>query len=262
VSEGRVELRREDGVAWITLHRPAKLNAFAGRMREQLLEALAAAGSDGEARVVVIGGAGGAFSAGADLEVMERMLAASDAAGFGALVQAGARVVRQIRSLGQPVIAAVGGVAAGAGASLAAACDLRLAAASARIGFTFNRIGLHPDWGSTHFLPRLVGLGRARELILSGRMLTSDEAERIGLFDRVFPDEEFGARVAEAAAELAAGPPLALAAAKASLEDPAAGLEAALEAEARAQLRCFASRDVREGVAAFREKREPVYQGS
>jgi enoyl-CoA hydratase/carnithine racemase len=262
LSEGAVRLREEEGIAWITLDRPEKLNAFAGRMREELLLALESV-ARGDSRVAVIRGAGGAFSAGADLEVMEGMLARDDAEGFAALVEAGARVVRKLRELPQPVIAALGGVAAGAGASLAAACDLRVASARARIGFTFNRIGLHPDWGSTHFLPLLVGRGRARELIFSARMVEAEEAERIGLFDRVIGEEQFAEGVRALAVELAAKPPLALREAKASLEGGSrAALDEALAAEKNAQMRCFASRDVREGVAAFREKRAPRYQGT
>jgi 2-(1,2-epoxy-1,2-dihydrophenyl)acetyl-CoA isomerase len=262
LSEGAVRLREEEGVSWITLDRPEKLNAFAGRMREDLHATLESIGESG-ARVVVIEGAGRAFSAGADLEVMEGMLEANDADGFRALVEAGARVVRTLRAIPQPVVAAVGGVAAGAGASLAAACDLRIAAARARIGFTFNRIGLHPDWGSSHFLPRLVGVGRARELVYSGRMVEAEEAQRIGLFDRVVADAEFAGAVRTMATELASGPPLAISAAKSSLDGrSAAELDAALVVETEAQMRCFGSRDVREGVAAFREKRAARYQGT
>jgi 2-(1,2-epoxy-1,2-dihydrophenyl)acetyl-CoA isomerase len=192
---------------------------------------------------------------------MADLLEGDDSRSFATLVQAGTRVVRRIREAPQPVVAAVNGVAAGAGAALAAACDLRVAAASASIGFTFSRIGLHPDWGTTYFLPRLIGLGRAQELIFSGRVVDATEAERIGLFERVVPDDAFEATVRSLAEELAGRPRLALTLAKRTLtgSDSLPAIEEALRQEAEAQMRCFRSDDVREGVAAFREKRPPRF---
>ncbi len=258
-----VLLRMEAGIAWITLNRPERLNAFAGRMRDDLLDALDRAGDAPETRVVVIRGAGRAFCAGADVGVMSELLARGDHATFGRLVEAGMRVVRRLSTLPQPTIAALHGAAAGAGASLALACDLRIASSRASIGFTFNRIGLHPDWGASYFLPRLVGSGRALELVLSGRMVGAEEAARIGLVERVVPEDDFEGEVGRLAAELAAKPPLALAAAKRSLiRSPAADLEQMLAAEAEAQLACFGTADAREGVAAFREQRAPTFTGT
>lgn len=257
-----IRLRPEGAVAWITLDRPEQLNAFAGTMRDDLHDALVAASTRPGTRVIVITGAGRAFCAGADVHAMAEMLAADDERRFAEVVEAGMRVVRKIRSVPQLVLAGVNGVAAGAGASLAAACDLRLASDAARIGFGFNRIGLHPDWGATYTLPRLVGAARAAELVYTGRMLEAREAAELGLFDHVVPAAEFDARLAGWAAELAAKPPLAVAAAKQTFERATgADLQTALDAEAAAQLHCFRSRDVREGVAAFREKREPVFRG-
>ena len=254
--------REEDGVAWITLNRPERLNAFAGTMRDDLRVAVERAAQSAAARVVVITGAGRAFCAGADVEVMQDLLARGDGATFEGYVDAGARAVRAIRACRKPVLAAVNGVAAGAGASLAAACDLRLASEKASIGFTFNRIGLHPDWGASWTLPRLVGAGRAAELILSARMVDADEAARIGLFQRVHPAETFADDVAAFARELAAKPPLALAAAKHSLAtSPDADLARMLEIEGEAQMRLFRSADVREGIAAFHEKRAAIFRG-
>jgi 2-(1,2-epoxy-1,2-dihydrophenyl)acetyl-CoA isomerase len=254
--------REEDGVAWITLNRPDKLNAFAESMRDDLRAAIERAAESADARVVVIGGAGRAFCAGADVEAMQELLAAGDGATFESYVEAGARAVRAIRASAKPVIAAVNGVAAGAGASLAAACDVRLASERASIGFTFNRIGLHPDWGASWILPRLVGAGRAAELILTARMVDPDEAVRIGLFQRVYPTESFAEEVRAFAADLAQKPPLALAAAKHSLAaSPEAELEQMLEMEREAQVRLFRSADVREGIAAFSEKRKAAFRG-
>jgi 2-(1,2-epoxy-1,2-dihydrophenyl)acetyl-CoA isomerase len=258
-----VLLRVADGVARITLNRPERLNAFAGAMRDDLHDAIDAAASAPDVRVLVITGAGRGFCTGADVEVMSDLLRRGDDATFVGLVEAGMRVIRRLASVDQPVIAAVNGPAAGAGAALALACDLRIASDRASIGLTFNRIGLHPDWGATHTLPRLVGPGRAAELVLSGRMVDATEAGRIGLFERVVPAAEFDDAVGALAAELAAKPPVALRLAKRSLAESAAGdLEAALAAEGERQLRCFRSADAREGIAAFNEKRQAIFRGA
>jgi 2-(1,2-epoxy-1,2-dihydrophenyl)acetyl-CoA isomerase len=258
---GAVTLRVDSNVGWITLDRPERLNALAGRMREDLAEAVEQAAEDPEIRVVVVTGAGGAFCAGADVDVMADLLERQDEAAFARFVDAGMRAVRAIRRAPQPVIAGLNGVAAGAGASLAAACDFRMMSDAASVGFTFNRIGLHPDWGATHFLPLLVGAGRAAELILSARMLDAAEAERIGFAQRVVPAREFAGSLASLASELAAKPPLAVRHAKRTLGSADDGLEPKLELEAAAQMACFRSADVREGIAAFREKRTPRFTG-
>ncbi|HEX8242506.1 MAG TPA: enoyl-CoA hydratase-related protein [Longimicrobium sp.] len=260
--EDVVVYREEEGVAWITLNRPERLNAFAGGMRDDLRAAVERGAESADARVVVITGAGRAFCTGADVEVMSLLLARGDAETFEGYVEAGIRAVRALIACRKPVIAAVNGVAAGAGASLACACDVRLASEKASIGFTFNRIGVHPDWGASWFLPRLVGTGRASELVLSARMVDAQEAERIGLFQRVFPADAFVAEVRAFALELAAKAPLALAAAKHSLSvSPQHDLETMLATEREAQMRLFRSADVREGIAAFNEKRKAVFRG-
>lgn len=257
-----VLLRVDEGVAWITLNRPDRLNAFAGDMRDRLHDALDAAATDPDVRVIVVTGAGRGFCTGADVEVMSDLLRRGDDATFATLVQAGMRVVRRIQSIEQPVIAAVNGPAAGAGASLALACDFRIASERATIGITFNRIGLHPDWGATWTLPRLVGPGRAAELVMSGRMVEAREAERIGLFERVFAEDWFEDEVRKTAQELAAKPPLALALAKRTLAASlSSDLDAMLAAEGERQMRCFRSADAKEGISAFNEKRKPVFRG-
>jgi 2-(1,2-epoxy-1,2-dihydrophenyl)acetyl-CoA isomerase len=254
--------RVEEGVAWITLNRPDRLNAFAGTMRDDLREVVERAAAADEARVIVITGAGRGFCTGADVEVMSGLLERGDEGTFEGYVEAGMRCVQAIRASPKPVIAAVNGVAAGAGASLAVACDFRVASAKASIGFTFNRIGVHPDWGATWFLPRLVGPGHAAHLVFTARMVEAVEAQRIGLFERVVPADEFEAEVRALAAELAAKPPLALAAARQSLARSFdSDLGEMLEAERQAQMRCFRSADVREGIAAFHEKRKPSFRG-
>jgi 2-(1,2-epoxy-1,2-dihydrophenyl)acetyl-CoA isomerase len=257
-----VLLRQEGAVSWITLNRPERLNALVGTMREDLHEAVLSASRQPGTRAIVITGAGHAFCAGADVDAMNELLAANDDREFSRLVEAGMRVVMSIRSAPQHVIAAVSGVAVGAGASLAVACDLRIASASARIGFTFNRIGLHPDWGATYTLPRLVGSGRAAELIHSARLLDAREAEAAGIWQRVVPVEAFENETRAWARALAAKAPLAVSAAKNSMQRSlSSDLQTMLDVEAAAQMACFRSRDVREGVAAFREKRVPHFRG-
>lgn len=261
-SAGTVLYRVEDGAAWITLNRPDRLNAFAGSMRDDLHAAIARADGDEAVRVLVITGAGRGFCAGADLEVTSALAARGDDAAFEALVEAGMGVVLRLHAVTKPVVAAVNGPAAGAGASLALACDLRIASERASFSVGFNRIGLHPDWGATYFLPRVVGAARAAELVLTARIVDAEEAHRIGIFQRVVPAEAFDGEVRAVARELAEKPPLALAAAKRTL---AASLEsdlaAMLEAEREAQMRCFRSADAREGITAFQEKRKPVFRG-
>jgi 2-(1,2-epoxy-1,2-dihydrophenyl)acetyl-CoA isomerase len=257
-----VLLRVDEGVAWITLNRPDRLNAFAGDMRDRLHDALEGAATNPDVRVLVITGAGRGFCTGADVEVMSDLLQRGDDATFETLVQAGMRVIRRLQAIQQPVIAAVNGPAAGAGASLALACDFRIASERASIGITFNRIGLHPDWGATYSLPRLVGSGRAAELVMSGRMVEAREAERIGLFERVFAEDWFEDEVRKIAKELAAKPPLALALAKRTLAASLdSGLDAMLAAEGERQMRCFRSADAKEGISAFNEKRKPIFRG-
>jgi 2-(1,2-epoxy-1,2-dihydrophenyl)acetyl-CoA isomerase len=252
----------DDGVAWITLNRPDRLNAFAGDMRTRLHDAIDAAASSDAVRVIVITGAGRGFCTGADVEVMSDLLRRGDDATFETLVHAGMRVIQRLQSVHQPVIAAVNGPAAGAGAALALACDFRVASEKASIGITFNRIGLHPDWGATHALPRLVGPGRAAELVMSGRMVDAREAERMGLFERVFAEDWFDDEVRKLAKELAAKPPLALLLAKQTLADSLEStLDEVLAAEGDRQMRCFRSADAKEGIAAFNEKRKPLFRG-
>jgi 2-(1,2-epoxy-1,2-dihydrophenyl)acetyl-CoA isomerase len=173
-----------------------------------------------------------------------------------ALVEAGARVVSTIDALEKPVLAAVNGVAAGGGANLALACDIRVAATSASIGQTFNRIGLQPDWGGTYFLPRLVGLGRALELAFTADMLSADEALRLGLFNRVVDDHRLMDETLSLAAGIAAKPPMAVAMAKHAMRQAfGSTLSESLERERSNQLQLFRSDEAREAMRAFLETR-------
>src|SRR5436190_16788956 len=170
-------------ITTITLNRPEKLNAFAGTMREELIDALRAAEADGDCRVVVITGAGRGFCAGGDVEYMSGLQKNGDVVAFRKLLDAGRAIVTTIAAMPKPVIAAVNGVAAGAGCNLALACDYRIASDAAKFSESFVKIGMHPDWGGTWLLPRLVGPSRALELLTTGRMVDAAEALAIGMVD-------------------------------------------------------------------------------
>ena len=252
-----------DSVTTITLNRPEKLNAFAGTMREELLAALDAAEGDAGTRAVILTGAGRGFCAGGDVEFMSGLQKEGDVDRFRKLLDAGRDVILKIAGMPKPVIAAINGVAAGAGCNLALACDYRLASDVAKLGETFVRIGLHPDWGGTWLLPRLVGRSRALELLMSGRMVEAAEAREIGMVDRVVPAAELAEESAKLARTLAAGPPLAIAGIKRALQaSDRNDLRAQLELEAEHQLQAFRSQDAAEGMAAFFERRGATFQGT
>lgn len=246
-------------VATLTLDRPESLNALTVGLKAALRAALEEVAATPSIRVVILTGAGRAFCAGQDLA--ER--AEPDAAPLDVeLRERYAPIVRAIRSMDQPVIAAINGVAAGAGASLAFACDLRIAASSARFVLAFGRIGLVPDSGVTWFLPRLVGSARAAEIALVGDPVSAGDALRIGLVSRVVDDGTLLDEARAMASRLAEAAPLAVAATKHALGAAWTGdLEAALEREAELQGRLGATADHAEGLAAFREKRPPRFSG-
>ena len=255
-------LDRSDGVGTLTLNRPDKLNAFAGTMRHELAEGLLELEKDPAVRVVVITGAGRGFCAGADVGYMAQLVEARDTIAMAALVEAGRRVVLTMRESAKPVIGSINGVAAGGGANLALACDLRIASDRARLGQTFNRIGLHPDWGGTYFLPRLVGPAKALELFWMAEILDADECLRLGLFNRVVSHETLEEETMKLARTLAAKPPLALSLAKRAVYQSTRNtLPQMLDYELEAQLRCFQSGDAAEGITAFVEKRAPAFGG-
>jgi 2-(1,2-epoxy-1,2-dihydrophenyl)acetyl-CoA isomerase len=254
----RVEI---DGpVATLTLDRPDALNALTIPLKVALLDALQGIAAERSVRAVILTGAGRAFCAGQDL--VERD--GPDAPPLDVeLRERYNPVVRALRSMGQPVIAAVNGVAAGAGASLAFACDLRIAASDARFVLAFGRIGLVPDSGATWFLPRLVGASRAAELALIGDPVSAEDALQIGLVHRVVPGDQLLVEARAMADRLAASAPLALAMTKAALERSwSIDLDAALDEEARLQGIAGATADHAEGLAAFRQKRPPRFTGT
>lgn len=254
----RVEV---DGpVAIVTFDRPEALNALTVPVKVALREALESIAGERAIRAVILTGAGRAFCAGQDLAERE----GPDAAPLDVEVRDRYNpIIRALRSMPQPVIAAVNGVAAGAGASLAFACDLRIAAEGARFVLAFGKIGLVPDSGATWFLPRLVGAARAAELALVGDPVTAEDALRIGLVSRVVPGETLLGEARAMADQVAANAPVAAALTRRLLADSwSVDLDAALEAEAAAQGTAGATADHAEGLAAFREKRPPRFTGS
>lgn len=251
-----------DSITTIALNRPDKLNAFTGSMRDDLLRALRSAEDDDACRVVVITGAGRGFCAGGDVEVMSRLQKERNLTDFRKLLDAGRDIVVQIARMAKPVIASINGVAAGAGCNLALACDYRVASDEAKLSETFVRIGLHPDWGGTWLLPRVVGRSRALEIMATGRMVDAKEALAIGMVDRVVPSADLAAETEALARAIASGPPIAIGAIKRALEQSERNdLAAQLELEAEHQLRAFQSGDAAEGMAAFLEKRPARFAG-
>ena len=244
-------------VATLTLDRPEALNALTVAIKVALRRELERIAADRNVRAVILTGAGRAFCAGQDLAERGQ----PDAAPLDEeLRERYNPIIRALRSMGQPVIAAVNGVAAGAGASLAFACDLRIAAPEARFVLAFGRIGLVPDSGATWFLPRLVGAARAAEIALVGDPIPADEALRIGLVSRVVPADDLMTEARALADRLAAGAPLAIALTKGALDRSwSIDLDEALDGEAKLQGIAGASADHAEGLAAFREKRPPQF---
>jgi 2-(1,2-epoxy-1,2-dihydrophenyl)acetyl-CoA isomerase len=259
-----LQVRHEQGAAWLTLDRPEALNALDEPTRAALLDALRAAADDPAVRAVALAGEGRAFCVGQDLRELEgayRQGRAPDLAGV--LERHYAPICRLLAEMPKPTVALLNGVAAGAGVSLAAACDLRLAGSAARFRLAFAGIALIPDAGSTWHLPRLLGLSRALELALLGDWVDADQALQAGLVNRVWPAEAFAEQAAAAVAALAAGPTLAFASTKALYrEHLGVDLATALAGEARAQVAAAQTKDHLEGVTAFLEKRPPRFQGA
>jgi 2-(1,2-epoxy-1,2-dihydrophenyl)acetyl-CoA isomerase len=251
---------RQGAVALLRLNRPETLNALDRALVSALGDALGRVTADPGVRAIVLTGEGGAFCSGADLKEALRDL--DGGASLAERLAAFQRNVRLITSATQPVIAAVDGAAVGFGADLALACDLRLLSERAYFEEKFVGIGLMPDGGGTFHLPRLLGLGRALELLLLGERLTAGRAVELGLGLRVVPPGELVVQALALAARLAEGPPLALARIKQATRASLVGdLDAALEREASGQAELLASADLREGILAFKEKRKPRFGG-
>jgi enoyl-CoA hydratase/carnithine racemase len=250
-----------EGVATITLNRPERLNALTFEVYRELTETFATLGNEPEVRAVVITGAGRAFCSGGDVHDIIGELFKCDMEGLLAFTRMTCELVANIRALHKPVIASLNGTTAGAGACIALASDIRIAAEEAKIAFLFVKVGLSgADMGAAYLLPRVVGLAKATELLYTGDFISAQEAERIGLYNRVVPGSQLEATTQELAERLARGPAFALGKTKELLDREAhMNLEAALECEAQAQAICIQHPDYREAYEAFVAKRTPKF---
>lgn len=250
-----------DGVATITLNRPERLNALTFGVYRELTDLFAALQDEREVRAVVVTGAGRAFCSGGDVRDIIADLQTLDIAGHLEFTRLTCALIGNMRRLRKPVVAALNGTVAGAGACVALAADLRLAAEEARIAFLFVRVGLSgADMGACYLLPRYVGLAKATELLYTGDFISAREAERIGLYNRVVAAEALAEEVRALALRLARGPSFALAMTKEMLNrEMDTSLDTALEWEAQAQALCLQHPDFREAYAAITEKREPDF---
>jgi 2-(1,2-epoxy-1,2-dihydrophenyl)acetyl-CoA isomerase len=258
-----IQLTRQGAVAIVVIDQPEVMNRFQGTMREDLLAALTHAGADDAVRCVMVTGAGPEFSAGADIEDLVRLHELGDRDEILRRVELGAAIVRTIRSMEKPVVAAVDGNAAGAGANLALACDLRVGSDRAAFSESFVRIGLIPDWGGLSSLVALVGRGRAADMMMTGSRVDARTAHEIGLLQRVFPAATFGSDALDYATRLASGPPHALGMIKHGIALAAHdGFERVFAFEREAQPCLFAEADCLAGLQAFLEKRAPEFRGT
>lgn len=263
MSDERVLMSVERSVATLTMNRPASLNALDEGLRSGLVEKLDLLARDPSVRVVVLTGAGRGFCAGGDIKKMAELKKNHQSAAFRAFLEGGSELVRGIRSLPKPVVACVNGPAAGAGMNLALACDLRIASEEATFSEAFVKIGLHPDWGGTFFLPRLVGTGRALEVFFLGEPVSAEEAKHLGLVNFVALPGRLAEETRKLAERLAAAPALPLGLMKQALyERLETQLDTMMEYEVEAQMKCFESEDFEEGLRAFLEKRQPKFKGS
>jgi len=257
-----IKVDYSDNIATLTLNSPEKLNSLSWKMMREITRACDEIESSGKARVIVFAGAGRAFCAGADLEDLQKTVALKPAQREPKL-KAWFKLIWTIKSVELPTIAAVHGAAMGGGLALAIACDIRIAADDAKVGAVFVQRGASSaDMGVSWMLPRIVGAGRAAELMFTGDIIDAARAEHIGLFNRVVPRDQLMQAAMEMAGKLAAGPPLGLKFTKRALNRSVwEGLQSQLEYESATQTLTFLSEDFQEGVKSFYEKRKPVFRG-
>jgi len=250
------------GVATITLNRPERLNALTFQVYTELRDTFRALDGEPGVRAVVITGAGRAFCTGGDVEDIIGKLFARDAAGLLEFTRLTGDLILSMRQCRRPVVAALNGTVAGAGAVIAAASDIRIAAEGARIAFLFSKVGLAgADMGAAWLLPRIVGLSHASELLMLGEFITAQRAAEIGLYNRVVPAERLMPEATDIAVRLARGPSVALGVTKQALNEEASmDLASAIKWEARAQADCMQLPNFREAYEAFRAKREPRFE--
>jgi len=257
-------LKVEAGVATVTLNRPERKNPLTFESYRELADFFRACGYDDEVKVVVVSGAGGNFSSGGDVFEIIGPLVEMDTKGLTAFTRMTGELVKAMRACPQPIVAAVEGICAGAGAIIAMASDIRLAAEGAKVAFLFNKVGLAGcDMGACAILPRIIGQSRASELLFTGRFMSAEEGERWGFFSRVVAPSEVLAQARSLAGEIAAGPTFANTMTKRMLAmEWAMSVEEAIEAEAIAQALCMTTADFTRAFEAFANKTKPVFKGN
>lgn len=257
-----VQVERAGNIVTLRLNRPEKLNALNSDLARALVQALVHAGDDKSVRAIVLTGAGRAFCAGGDLQLLRDVRKRRAIHELEDLLVAGKEICMAIATMPKPVIAAVNGPAAGGGMNLALAADVRIASDKAIFAESFANIGLYPDFGGTYFLPRIVGRALAAELFYTAETLSAEDALRLGIVNRMFPADTFEAETRKIVEGLASAPPLALRDVKRTLlGDDRKALENALDEEMRLQIHCFLTEDCLEGLDSFFEKRKPVFRG-
>lgn len=253
----------DDGLLTLVMNRPQVRNALSPELSQRLLAAVQRAESDSEVRAILLTGAGNAFCSGGDVKAMA---AGGQTASYDQRVRqlrSRMEVSRLLHQMPKPTIALLRGAAAGAGLSLALACDIRIATPGAKLTTAFAKVGLSGDFGGTYFLPKLIGAAKARELYLLGDVLTGEQALAIGLVSRVFPEDRIEEEALRIARSLASGPTVALGYIKENLNLAETGeLGSVFDAEAMRHIRCAGTEDHREAAQAFVEKRHPVFRGA
>lgn len=259
MDEKKALLEKKDGIATVILNNPRSFNSMTRELLDDTLQVFREAAADPDVRVVVFTGAGKAFCAGGDLPYIDTF---SNNKISRKYILDIADITATIVNMPKPVIAMVNGVAAGAGFNWVLACDLVFCTKSARFAQSFARVGLIPDGGGTYFLPRAVGIRKAKELMFTADVIDSETAEKIGLVNRVVPDDLLREETYRFAGKLAKGAPISLAFIKKMLnQSDRLDLQASLEVETGMQLLCLETDDNKEGIAAFKEKREPLFKG-
>jgi enoyl-CoA hydratase/carnithine racemase len=255
-----VDVSDEGAVRWIALDRPQSKNGLTDEVNAQIIEALEGAQREKSLRCVVLTGRGGCFCSGLDLKAAASRGGLSDLEGHMRKYFHG--MIRAVRAVEKPVVALVDGAAVGYGADLAFACDVRIGTERSRFGEVFVKRGLMPDGGGTWTLPRLVGVGKALELMFTGEIIDAGEALRLGILNKILPSAEAEAQVRSFAQRLAAGPPLVMSWIKRAVyAAQSSDLDAALENEVKGQMQLLRSKDFFEGMAAFFQKRDPSFSG-